>query len=139
MLFALGCGKKDTVKPSQDSILATQAITTIKTIKKAYEEKNEALIRKHLGALLAENTIMNFSFQSTDLDLTPRLVKLNDKSLEVNLTWYGTWWLEKGEKVNNRGVADFVFHQKTMKLTYIEGDNPFLIPFTGMRKIKEQR
>jgi hypothetical protein len=127
-VISLGCGKKEAVQPSRDSMLATQAITVIDTIQKAFEEKNRDALRKNMGTLLAENTLQNLSFNKAELDLTARMVKMDNESVEVNITWHGLWWLDGADKIKNRGVADFVFHQKSMKLTEINGDNPFFIP-----------
>ncbi len=128
LVFLPGCGKKEAVQPSRDSLLATQAVAIIDTIQKAFEEKDRDELRKNMGTLLAEQTIQNFSFNRAELDFTTRLVKLDDEKVEVNLTWHGLWWVDKAKKIKNRGVADFIFDQSTMKLTSINGDNPFLIP-----------
>jgi hypothetical protein len=134
-----GCGKEEIVKPSPDSLLATGAMRAIDAVKEAYEQKDMNGLQRHIGTYLIKNFFQELPFEKAELDFTPRLVKLNDASVSVNVTWHGSWWTEKAKKVSNRGVADFVFHQKTMKITYINGDNPFLMPVLGMRKIKEQK
>lgn len=122
----LGCGK-DNVKPSADSLLATEVFSIIDNIKTAYEGKNRQGLKAHVTNLLAEGIIKELSFESAELTFTPRMVKITD-SIKVNLKWHGSWLITKGRKVDNRGVADLIFYKDTMKLTFIEGDNPFITP-----------
>lgn len=127
IFMSLGCADKS-MKPSADSQSATEAFNIISTIKTAYEEKDKATLQNHLGTLLAEHTINDLIFEKAGLTITPRMVTITDDSLKVNIMWSGSWWLAKDKKLENRGVADLVFHKGSMKLTYIDGDNPFLVP-----------
>ncbi len=126
-LVCLGCTDKS-IKPSADSQSATDAKNIINTIKTAYEEKDKAALQNHMGTQLAENTIKGLLFEKAGLTITTRMVTITDTSLKVNLIWSGSWWVTKDKKLENRGVADLVFHKETMKLTYIDGDNPFNVP-----------
>jgi hypothetical protein len=127
IVLCLGCADKS-IKPSADSQSATDAFAIINTIKKAYEEKDKASLQNHMNTLLAENTIKGLLFEKAGLTITPRMVTINDTSIKVNIMWNGSWWLTKDNKLENRGVADLVFHKETLKLTYIDGDNPFIVP-----------
>lgn len=127
IFICLGCTDKS-IKPSADSQSATDAFNVINKIKSAYEEKDKAALQNHMGQLLADNTIKGLLFEKAGLTITPRMVTINDSSLKVNIIWSGSWWLTKDKKLENRGVADLVFHKETMQLTYIDGDNPFIIP-----------
>jgi hypothetical protein len=124
----LGCTKKEEIKPSPDSLLTTEAINTMNAIKTAYESKNESALQKHLGDFLLDKILNNPSFDEAELDLTPRMVRLTDEAVKIRLNWKAQWRTGKEQTKKDRGVAYFVFHKETMKLTYIEGDNPFLIP-----------
>jgi hypothetical protein len=55
LLFLIfpGCAKEE-VKPSADSLLTTEAIDTINSLRKAYQEKNGSLLRDRSGPLVAE-------------------------------------------------------------------------------------
>jgi len=123
----LGCTDKN-IKPSADSQSATDAFNIINTIKRAYEEKDKAALQNLMDALLAEHTIKGLLFEKAGLTITPRMVTIADESLKVNVVWSGSWWLTKDKSLENRGVADFVFLKASMKLTNIDGDNPFIVP-----------
>jgi hypothetical protein len=127
IFMSLGCTEKS-VKPSADSLAATDAFRIINTIREAYEEKDKAALQNHMGAPLAENTIKGLLFEKAELVITPRMVTITDASLKVNIIWSGSWWLTKDRKLENRGVSDLVFLRESMKLTYIDGDNPFIVP-----------
>jgi hypothetical protein len=122
----LGCSKEN-VKPSADSLLATGAFSIIDNIKDAYEGKDRKGLKTHMDSPLAESIIKELSFESVELTFTPRMVKITD-SVKVNLKWHGSWLITGDRKVDNRGVADLIFDRETMKLTYIDGDNPFITP-----------
>lgn len=122
----VGCGK-DNVKPSADSLLTTEVFGIIDNIKAAYEGKDRQSLKTHVTKLLAEGIIKELSFESVELTFTPRMVKITD-SVKVNVKWHGSWLITGGGKVDNRGVADLIFYKDTMKLTFIEGDNPFITP-----------
>ena len=127
ILLSLGCSK-DAVTPSKDSLIATEALTAIDAIKEAYENKSETDIESRMGSALAGSVIKNLYFEKAELRLTPRLVKLTDTSVNVNLNWQGTWQFADDKEVKISGVGNLVFHKETMKLTYVDGDNPFLTP-----------
>jgi ABC-type Fe3+/spermidine/putrescine transport system ATPase subunit len=128
LLMFFGCTKKEEIKPSPDSLLTAEAINAMNAIKTAYESKNEDDLQKHLGEVLLDNILNNPSVDEVKLDLTPRMVRLTDEAVRVHLNWKAQWRIGKEQTIKDRGVAYFVFHKETMKLTYIEGDNPFLIP-----------
>lgn len=127
IFICIGCTGKS-IKPSADSRSATETFDIINTIRTAYEEKDKAALQSHMSALLAENTIKGLFFEKAELTITPRMVTITDESIRVNAMWSGSWWLNKDKKLENRGVADLVFHKGSMKLTYIDGDNPFILP-----------
>ena len=127
IILSLSCGK-DNVKPSLDSIAASDAIHNLSVIKEAYEAKNEVTLQNRAGAPLADNIIKYFYFKNAKLNFTPRLVKLTDTAVRVNLNWQGTWIFENDKEVTRSGVGNLVFHKETMELTSVEGDNPFMTP-----------
>jgi hypothetical protein len=127
-IIFLGCTKKDEIKPSRDALLTTEVINTMDAINTAYEEKNKNVLQNHVGTLLLKDIVHNLSFDRVELDFSPRMVKLGDASIKVHLNWKARWSLANEKVVNDRGVAYFIFHKETMKLSYIEGDNPFSIP-----------
>jgi len=126
-LISFGCGK-DNVKPSEDSLAATEVMNIIEVVREAYEAKNEIVIQNHMDAVLAGSVTKYLYFENAKLDFTPRFVRLTDTSVMVNLNWQGKWGFANNKDVTKSGVGNLVFHKETMKLTSIEGDNPFLTP-----------
>lgn len=127
VLMSLSCGK-DNVKPSADSLAATEVMNVIEAIREAYEVKNYIVIQNHMDAELADSVKKYLYFENARLDLTPRFVRLTDTSVVVNLNWQGKWGFANNKDVTKGGAGNLVFHKETMKLTSIEGDNPFLTP-----------
>lgn len=124
----LSCGGKDKVKPSADSLLATEAIKSINIIKIAYQEKNKDILQNHLDSVIAESVLKELFFDKAELSFTPRMVQIDASIVMVNLNWQGTW-LVKGNSLKNRGVAVLLFEGSPMKLIRVDGDSPFHIPF----------
>ena len=129
ILLSLGCGK-DNVKPSADSLLSTDAFNSVDAIKKAYEDKSIITLQTHLEDNLSESVIKNLFFEKAELTFTPRLVRISESTVTVNLNWQGTWWTVRNKKLKNRGVANLVLNKETQKLIRIDGDSPFLTPVT---------
>ncbi len=127
IVLSLGCSK-DAVKPSEDSLITTEALAAIDSIKAAYEKKSETDLLNRMDSSLAASVIKNLYFERADLHLTPRLVTLTDTSVNVNLNWQGTWHFANDKEVKVSGVGNLVFHKETMKLISVDGDNPFLTP-----------
>jgi cell division septation protein DedD len=119
------CGK-DEVKPSADSTLTMKALTSMKTIKTAYEEKDLTALQNHLASGISESLAKELIFEKTELSLVPRLVRIINQTVKISLNWQGTWTVE-GNSTKNRGVAVFVFEGDPMRLIEIEGDSPFLV------------
>ncbi len=128
-ILSLSCSK-DNVKPSADSIAASEAISNLSAIREAYEVKSELTLQNHIGSQLTDNIIKYLYFKKALLNFTPRLVRLTDDSVKVSLNWHGTWIFDNSKEVTRSGVGILVFNKETMKLTYIEGDNPFVTPAT---------
>ncbi|RJQ23032.1 MAG: hypothetical protein C4560_01520 [Nitrospiraceae bacterium] len=126
-VITVGCGGKDKIKPSADSLLATEAINTIDAIRTSYEDKNIQGLQNRTDITSVENH-PDLNFETAKLTFTTRLVRITEEFVIVNLSWQGTWHTSGERNLENRGVADLVLQRKTMKLTGIEGDNPFLVP-----------
>ncbi len=126
-LMFIGCGGKEKVKPSPDSMLTTEALNGINIIKTAYEGKDRDALQNRLAPMIAEEALKELPFDKAELSFNPRMVRINNSTVMVNLNWHGMWAI-KGNNVINRGVSVFIFEGSPMKLVRIEGDNPFRIP-----------
>lgn len=122
----LGCGK-DNVKPSDDSLLTTEALNVINTVKTAYQEKDKDTLKNYLDPALAGSVFKGLFFKKAELSFTPKRVNINGSTVMVNLNWMGTWVIE-GKTIKRRGVAVFVFRGSPMRLIRVDGDNPFSTP-----------
>ncbi len=130
MIIALsltGCAE-DNIKPSEDSRLASEVFGIIDLLKDAYERKDEDVIMTHTDADIAADIINGLVFSTAELEFTPRMVRITDSEVKVNLNWKCSWVLSDKQALENRGVSDLVFQRETMKLTYIDGNSPFSIP-----------
>ncbi len=121
------CSGKDKVKPSADSLLTTDALSTIHAVRTAYEEKDHDFLKNHLVPELAEDISKELSFEKAELSFTPKMVKITDSTITVDLNWKGSW-VVKGDKLQDRGAAVFVLDGSPMKLIRLIGDNPFHTP-----------
>ena len=126
-LLSFSCGK-DNVKPSEDYLLSTDAFNSVEVIKEAYEGKNRMTLQNNIEKNLAESVIRNLFFEKAELTFKPRLVKISESTVTINLNWHGSWWTVNEKKLENLGVANLVLNKESLKLTKIDGDNPFLTP-----------
>lgn len=126
-LISLGCGK-DNVKPSEDSILATEAFKNIDILKEAYEGKDRSVLQDRITPRIAREILKGLYFDGAELELRPRMVKIREKDLIVNINWKGLWKFPDDTGLENRGAADLILDRETMRLLDIRGDNPFSIP-----------
>jgi len=127
-IFSYGCGGKDHVKPSADSLLAKEAFDRIETIRKAYESKDTGKLKDQMGADLFERIQDNINFDKAEMFFSPRMIRITGDTVIINMNWQGLWRFAKDRKVENRGSGDLVLQRDTLKLIQIEGDNPFSIP-----------
>ncbi len=123
----LGCNSKDRVKPSADSLIASEAIDKINAIKTAYEEKDRNTLPKNLSVRPWEDIVQQLSFESAELSFVPRMVRITASSVMVHMNWHGEWVID-GKGIKNRGISVFVLEGEPLKLMRVEGDNPFQIP-----------
>jgi len=125
-LISLGCGKKE-IKPSVDSLMAQDALRIADVIKTAYEEKDRFTLRENMSPELAKSIAEELFFEKAELLFTPRMVKITDSAIIVNINWQETWVI-RGKTLKSRGSGTLIFQPRTMRLIQVEGDNPFLIP-----------
>ena len=126
-LTSFGCGK-DNIKPSEDSLLATEAFKSIDVLEEAYEGKDSRTLQSMIAPMIAREILKDLYFDSAELNLTPRMVKIQETALIVNINWKSSWRFPDETRLENRGVADLILDRETMKLLEIKGDNPFSIP-----------
>jgi hypothetical protein len=123
-----GCGGKDSVKRTEDYLLADRAIGKIAEIESAYEEKDVASLQSMLEDGFLNLIRGQLSFSRADVSFsTPRLIRIEGDEVKVVLNWKSAWEVN-GRDIQNRGLATLVFRKDTLKLIRTEGDNPFRLP-----------
>lgn len=129
VFVSYSCAGKESVKPSADSLLTKDVFNRIDTIKNAYEAKDTGILKNQINADIVDPILKNLNFEKAELFFTPRMVKITNESVIVNLNWQGIWLIAKDKKIENRGLANLVLQRReALKLIQIEGDNPFLMP-----------
>jgi hypothetical protein len=130
-VISIGCEGKEKVKPSADSLITTEAINRLENIKNAYQEKDAGTLQSLIEKNLAEGILKNLDFEKTELSFTPKMLRITDVSVIVNINWQGIWRIAQDKKLENRGLATLVLQKEALKLIQIDGDNPFLLPLAG--------
>ncbi len=126
-LMSFGCSD-DNIKPSEGSLMATEAFKNIEILKEAYENKDSGTLQDRIAPYIARGILKDLYFDTAKLELTPRMVKILETDIVININWRSSWQFTDSYKIENRGVADLIFDKETMKLLKINGNNPFLIP-----------
>ncbi len=130
VFISFGCSGKESVKPSADALLATEAYNRIDVIKNTYLLKDTGTLRGLIDAKLAESILEDLRFEKAELSFTPGMVRITSESVIVSVSWQGIWKIAKKKDINNRGTANLILYKENMKLVKIDGDNPFIIPLT---------
>lgn len=133
VLLSFGCSK-DKVKPSEDSLIATQAIENINIVKDAYLQKDKTTLQTHAASNASEDIINNMYFEKAEMEFNPRFINITESAVKVNLNWQGAWWIAAERKLDSRGAVNFFLDKDTLKLIKIDGDSPFQIPQRGAGK-----
>lgn len=121
------CGK-DNIQPSEDSLIATEAFRKIDILEKAYEERDREILRDRIIPRIARTITKDLYFDNAELELRPRMVKIRENEIIVNINWEGVWEFPDDTRLENRGAADLILDRETMRVLEIRGDMPFAIP-----------
>lgn len=125
-----GCAGRKKVKPTEDSITARNALNAVSIIRDAYVRKEKKIMGEKVAEPLAEEIVRTMTFDETDLSFTTRFIRITAEQVMVQLNWQGIW-TAGGNKAEDRGSGTLVFQRGTMKLSQVEGDNPFIAPGSG--------
>jgi len=127
LIISAGCGGKDNIKQSADSITAQSALNAADIIREAYQNKDKSILLAKLDPALSEAVISNLSFEKAELTFNPRMIKIMASGVAVQMIWHGEWTVN-GKILKDRGAGMFVFNKDATKLMQIEGDNMFYLP-----------
>lgn len=127
-LTAISCGKKEVKVVTEDSRIATEAITLIQTVKEAYVKRDLKTIEKNTtkdGFRTISGSMK--MFDSAELAFNPVLVEIKDDVVRVNISWRGTW-KQAGKSIQERGMGVFILKGKPLRVDNILMANPFVHP-----------
>jgi hypothetical protein len=126
LLGLSGCAG-DRVKPSEDSMIARNALESVNAIMDAYTRKEEAVIREKAVAPLSDDIVRMLTFDRAELSFNARFIHITASQVSVKLNWQGRW-TAGGDELQDRGSGTLVLDRDTMRLAKVEGDNPFQLP-----------
>jgi hypothetical protein len=127
-LLLASCGKQEVKKASEESKTAQEAFRLAEVIKDAYIKNDRSTLEKNSTKDGYREIIeARKSFDSAELSFTPRWVEIDGSTVNLNLSWNGTWAV-KGKRIEDRGLAVFVFEGKPLKLAKVLRANPFRQP-----------
>lgn len=124
--FMFACSKSEVKKPSEEAILAKEAIELVKTIREAYMNNNEDRIRE---LSVSDEIIKKISFSDkpSELEFTFRWIEIKDNKAEVYVSWKALW-KEDSKSREIKGLCLFVLEGKPFRLVKIMRENPFEAP-----------
>lgn len=127
-LLLLSCGKKEVRPVSPESKIAQEAFGLAETIRNAYiKNDRETLERSSTKNGYRELIGVIKSFDTAELTFTPTWVEIENSAVSLNISWKSTW-VVKDKKIEDRGLAVFVFEGRPLKLSQVLRANPFRQP-----------
>lgn len=119
------CSKGEVKRPSEEAIIAKEAMDFIKTLKESYMRGDEERLRE---MFVSEELIKSFSIKDrpSDLEFTFRWIEIKEreKKTDVYVTWKGRWKKDTGD-METRGLCLFVLEGRPFRLAKILRENPF--------------
>jgi hypothetical protein len=138
LLFS-SCSKDEVKGPSQEAIIAKEAMDLVNSIKEAYMAQDEEKIKQMISS---EQVLKDLSFSGgpvtsppTSLEFLFRWIDIyNSKGGEVTVadvyvSWKGLW-KKDSQEIEQKGLALFVLEGRPFKLKKILRENPFVRPVT---------
>ncbi len=131
MLAALAAGcSGDAKKPTEDSIIAMEAMSLVESLRKTYETREfSAMARFCTNEAYRSIAGSLKSFDSVELSFTPKWVEINrdGDAVEVLVSWKGIW--VTGDKSQERdGTVLFSIGGDPLKVREIDRLSPFSQP-----------
>lgn len=134
LLLLAGCSS-DEKRPTEDSLMAAEAITLIDGLKKAYERKDFSAMERFFASG-SFDTVKNRlrEFESVKLDIKPQMIEVEPEgTLKARVLWSGTWTTPDGQ-VQKGGALEMRLAGKPLRIKEIIQGNPFRHP-EGQRRV----
>lgn len=135
VLLAAGCGGNKAVKPSEDSIKATEALKALNAMQASYEARDMAGVLKPVsqdfkgGYSELETSLRKDmeEFPKVSLETDIERVELEGDLVKVVFHWFGKWTGKDGQEHEGRGNSIFAFKAAgtVLSLDSVTGDSPF--------------
>lgn len=129
ILIVFGCGGKKQVKPqSYEYSYTTEAFKVVDAIRQAYQNKDNAGIRKNCSESAYREIIASIKpFDKAELEFTPVLAEMEKDGYRLYVSWNGKWnYL--GKETEERGLAIFLMKGNPPRVEKILRGNPFRYP-----------
>lgn len=121
----VACSKGEVKRPSEEAIIAKEAMEFVRALKEAYMDGDEEKMKE---MLVSEEVLKNFSMEDKPylLEFTFRWIEIKEpeRKAEVYVTWQGVW-KKAGQENEARGFCLFVLEGRPFKLSKILRENPF--------------
>jgi hypothetical protein len=128
VFLLVSCGKKEVKQVSEDSKITQESFMLADVIKNAYIKNDLSTLEKNTTKDSYKDIIeARKYFDSTDLSFTPHWVEIDGSTVNLQVSWKGTWTV-KGKRIEDRGLAVFVMEGRPLKLAKVLRDNPFRKP-----------
>ena len=131
LLAALTAGcSSDAKKPTEDSIIAMEALDIVEELRKAYTSRDfSSMARFSTNDAYRSIAASLKSFDKVELSFTPKWMEIDraGSAVEMLVAWKGTWRV--GDKSEEKdGTVLFIIGGKPLKLQSIERLSPFSQP-----------
>jgi len=129
ILLLFGCGGKKQVKSfSQEYSYTNQAFKVVDEIRQAYQNKDNAGIRKNCSESAYREIIASIRpFDKAELEFTPVLAEMEKDGYRLYVSWNGKWSY-LGNETEERGLAIFLMKGNPPRVEKILRGNPFRYP-----------
>lgn len=129
-IFAITACASEERKPTQESVMAEQAMSIAEALRSAYASGNTSMMSDYCTAAGYDEIRRGLKpFSSVKLEFEPEWMDVDlDSTVKLRIKWKGTWKLENGKESQHEGRAVFVMQGQPLKLTSIKRSNPFDMP-----------
>ncbi len=135
MLVVSACGKKQVVKPSEESVKADRALSAFAQMREAYEARDLSGTLKGVSQDFKKSYADFSSSLRKEMDLYPkvaleigvdRVVEV-DNFVRVVFHWSGTWTDKEGGSHQARGNCTYIYQDTGSSMVLVDfiGDSPF--------------
>ena len=128
MAFLAACDSKEVKPVSTESKTALESFSVVEAVRQAFIKNDKDGVLSHATeAGLKSIMVNNKAYSSVKLSFTPRWVEIEEGKVTLNVSWESTWTL--GDKtLEDRGMAVFTLDGAPLKISKVEGANPFVMP-----------